>query len=138
MRSGAKAGQTKRQGTTKRNKIRTLTTLNFDIGGEKCSLSPRLDYSPCHLPSTPPPCCKALLLRCGTLKTHTVHSGPAMADLLCSCAVFHFILQLAGMPLQEDTAKSPRSGHTATLLIITHTRHVPPLLRLPPPPPARY
>lgn len=71
-------------------------------------MSPRLDYSPCHLPSTPPPCCKALLLRCGTLKTHTVHSGPAMADLLCSCAVFHFILQLAGMPLQEDTAKSPK------------------------------
>lgn len=80
------------------------------------------------------PCCKALLLRCETLKTHTVHSGPAIADLLCSCAVFHFILQLAGMPLQEDTAKSPRSGHTATPLKIMHTRHVPPSLRLPPPP----
>lgn len=95
-----------------------------------------MDYSPCHL-HPQPLCCKALLLRCGTLKTHTVHSGPAIADLLCSCAVFHFILQLAGMPLQEDTAKSPRSGHTATLLIITNTRHVSPLLRLPTPTPTR-
>lgn len=72
-----------------------------------------------------------LLLQCGTLKTHTVHSGPAIADLLCSCAVFHFILQLAAMPLQEDTATSPRSGHTATVLIITHTRHVSSVLCLP-------
>lgn len=46
-----------------------------------------------------PPCCKALLLQCGTLKTHTVHSGQAISDLLCACAIFHFILQLAGMPL---------------------------------------
>lgn len=41
------------------------------------------------------------------------------------------------MPLQEDTAKSPRSGHTATLLIITHTRHVSLSLRLPTPTPTR-
>lgn len=87
---------------------------------------------PAHPHAHPPtPCCKALLLQCGTLKTHAVHSGPAISDLLCACAVFHFILQLAGMPLQEDTAKSPRSGHTAAemshTLIITHTHHVLPL-----------
>lgn len=78
-----------------------------------------------------PLCCMAVLLQCGTLKTHTVHSGPAIADLLRSCAVFHFILQLAGTPLQEDTATSPRSGHKATVLKITHTRHVSPVLCLP-------
>lgn len=105
--------------------ICTLTTLMFDCCENAAYLL--------HWTARPasPPCCKALLLQCGALKTHTVHSGPAISDLLCACAVFHFILQLAGMPLQEDTAKSPRSGHTAAemshTLIITHTHHVLPL-----------
>lgn len=68
---------------------------------------------------------KAFFRQCGTLKTHTVHSGPAIPDLLCACADFHFILQQAEGPLEEDPAKSPRSGHNdeAHLDKITYPSH---------------
>lgn len=57
------------------------------------------------------PCVERPFFRqCGTLKTHTVHSAPAIPDLLFACADFHFILQQADGPLEEDLAKSPRSG----------------------------
>lgn len=50
---------------------------------------------------------------------------PAIPDLLCACADFHFILQQAEGPLEEDPAKSPRSGHNneAHLDKITYPSH---------------
>lgn len=80
---------------------------------------------------TSPPCCKAFLLQGGTLK-HIQCTVAQLFLIYCVRAVLHFILQLAAMPLQEDTAKSPRSGHTATEMkhtwIITHTHPVLPTL----------
>lgn len=55
---------------------------------------------------------EAFLRQCGALKTHTVHRGPAISDLLCPCVDFRFILQRAERPLEEDPAKSPRSVRT--------------------------
>lgn len=55
------------------------------------------------------PTCKAFLRQCGTLKTHRVHRGTAISDLLSACADFRFILQQAERPREEDPAKSPRS-----------------------------